>query len=96
LLGGVAMDARTVIAVLWMLAGFAGGVAHFVLLRRNTLLYLNGGALLSAIAMQVLRLATIALLLGFAARHGALPLLLAAFGVVSARFVVLRAMQVTP
>ena len=27
------------IAVLWLLAGFAGGAAHFALLHRNTLLY---------------------------------------------------------
>ena len=84
------------IAVIWLLAGFVGGVAHFVLLHRNTLLYVSNGDLLTAIGLQALRLAAIGLLLGFAAWHGALPLLLAALGVILARPVVLRTMQVTP
>lgn len=84
------------IVVLWLLAGFVGGVSHFVLLHRNTLLYVNGGALLTALGLQALRLAAIGLLLGFAAWHGVLPLLLAALGVMLARPVVLRMMQVMP
>jgi CHASE2 domain-containing sensor protein len=83
-------------AVLWLLAGFVGGVAHFVLLHRNTFLYVSSGALLTAIGLQVLRLAAIGLLLGFAAWDGALPLLLAALGVMLARPVALRTMQVAP
>jgi hypothetical protein len=35
------MDAPAMSATLWLLAGLAGGVAHFALLRWNTLLYLN-------------------------------------------------------
>jgi N-ATPase, AtpR subunit len=99
----MAMDARTMIAALWLLVGLAGGVAYFALLRRNTMLFLSSwqaSCLLStsslghAIALQVLRLAAIAILLGFAARQGALPLLLAALGIMLARTLVLRAMQV--
>jgi hypothetical protein len=90
------MDTRPMIAVRWLLAGFVGGVAHFVLLHRNTLLYVSSGAVLTAIGLQVLRLAAIGFLLGFAAWHGAHPLLLAALGVMLARPLLLRTMQVTP
>ena len=105
LLDGMAMDARTMIAALWLLVGLAGGVAHFALLRRNTMLFLSScqasclssaSSLAHAIALQVLRLAAVVALLGFAAWHGALPLLLAALGVMLARHLVLRRMQVAP
>jgi hypothetical protein len=101
----MAMDARTMIAALWLLAGLAGGVAHFALLRRNTTLFLSScqasclssaSSLAHAIALQVLRLAAVVALLGFAAWHGALPLLLAALGIMLARHLVLRRMQVAP
>jgi hypothetical protein len=94
LLGGVAMDARTMSAVLWLFAGLAGGVSHFALLRWNTLFYVKAGALAYAIGLQLLRLAVIASLLGLAAWHGALPLLLVGLGIVLARPVVLRVTQV--
>ena len=99
------MDARTMIAALWLLVGLAGGTAHFALLRRNTMLFLSSrqascllstSSLAHAIGLQALRLAAIAVLLGFAARQGALPLLLAALGVMLARLLVLRVMQVAP
>ena len=77
---------------LWLFAGLAAGSAHFVLLHWNTRLYVSGG-LAEAIGVQVLRLAAIAILLGFAALHGALPLLLAALGVFIARSVMLRALS---
>lgn len=92
------------IAALWLSVGLAGGVAHFVLLRWNTLLYLgartNGSSachprhsLMHAVGQQVLRLAATASLLGLAAWHGALPLLLAALGIMLARPLVLHALQ---
>jgi F1F0 ATPase subunit 2 len=96
----MAMDARTMIAALWLLVGLAAGVAYFALLRRNTMLYVTthrvSSSLAQAIALQLLRLAAIAALLGFAARQGALPLLLAALGIMVARHLVLRRMQVAP
>ena len=81
-------------AALWLFAGLAGGVSHFALLRWNTSFYVRAGALTYAIGLQLLRLIATALLLGLAARHGALPLLLTALGVLLARPVVLRATQV--
>jgi F1F0 ATPase subunit 2 len=89
LLGRMAMDARAMTFALWLLAGLAGGTAHFVLLRWNTRLYVSG-ELAPAIGAQALRLAAIVSLLVFAALHGALPLLLAALGVILARPVVLQ------
>ena len=80
----------------WLLLGLAGGAAHFTLLRWNTRLYLGGGSLARALGAQVLRLATITVLLGFAAWHGAWPLLLAAIGVMLARLLVLRVLAITP
>ena len=56
----------------------------------------SASSLAHAIALQVLRLAAVAALLGFAAWHGALPLLLAALGIMLARHLVLRRMQVAP
>jgi hypothetical protein len=88
------MDARTMSAALWLFAGLAGGVSHFALLRWNTLFYVKAGALAYAIGLQLLRLAATASLLGLAAWHGALPLLLVGLGIVLARPVVLRVTQV--
>ncbi len=82
-------------AALWSLAGLATGAAHFALLRWNTRLYLTGG-LMQAVGVQLLRLAAVALLLCLAAWNGALPVLLAAFGVMVARFVVVRVTEVQP
>ena len=84
------------IATLWLLAGLAAGTVHFSLLRWNTLLYLTSGVIMSAVGTQLLRLASIVLLLGLAAWHSAIALLLAATGVMLARLLVLRVMQVVP
>lgn len=83
-------------AALWLFAGLAGGSAHFALLRWNTSLYIRAGGVPLALGVQVLRLATVSLLLAFAAWHGALPLLLAALGIMIARPLLLRRMQATP
>ena len=88
------MDART-IAALWLLLGLVGGATYFALLRRNTSLYLQSGVLLQAVGLQVLRLAALASLLGFAAWYGARPLLLAALGILLARPLVLRHFRIT-
>jgi N-ATPase, AtpR subunit len=84
------------IAALWPLAGFAAGAAHFALLRWNTRLYLTGGGFLRAAGAQLLRLAGMACLLGFAVWNGALPLLLAATGLMLARLLVLRTTLALP
>jgi N-ATPase, AtpR subunit len=84
------------IATLWLLAGFTAGTVHFTLLRWNTLLYLTSGGVIRAVGTQLLRLASIALLLGLAAWHGAIALMLATIGMMLARLLVLRVMQVVP
>ena len=84
------MDARAMMPAVWLLAGLAVGAAHFALLRRNTLLFLDAGGFLRALVVQALRIAAVAAALTFAAWHGALPLLLAALGVVIARPLIVR------
>lgn len=83
------MDAPAMIATLWLLAGLAVGAAHFALLRRNAALFLTG-SIAHALGMQALRMVLTTALLAFAVWHGALPLLLAALGVLLARALVLR------
>jgi hypothetical protein len=90
------MGAPPMIAAIWLLAGLAGGIAHFVLLRWNTQLYLGGGSVACALGVQALRMVATTLLLAFAAWHGALPLLLAAIGVFLARLLVLRVIAIAP
>ena len=91
------MSATTpLLAAFWLLVGLAGGTAHFALLRWNTLLYLTGDRMERALGLQALRLAATTLLLGFAAWHGAWPLLLAALGVVLARLLVLHVLAIMP
>ncbi len=82
--------------VLWLLTGLGVGAAHFALLRRNTLLYLGAGGFVRALGLQALRIACVAAWLTFAAWHGALPLLLAALGIMIARPLILRAMVAAP
>jgi F1F0 ATPase subunit 2 len=86
-------------SILWdagfLLAGILAGLLHFHLLRWNTGLFLTGGAR-RAIAAQALRLAVLTGVLVIAARFGALPLLLAALGVMIARQVVVRGARATP
>jgi F1F0 ATPase subunit 2 len=92
----MAMDASGVSAAIWLLAGLAGGIAHFSLLRWNTALYAEG-SVVGALGVQLLRMALTTGLLVFAVSHGASPLLLAALGVVLARLPVLRvSMATTP
>jgi N-ATPase, AtpR subunit len=90
------MDARKMNPVVWLLAGVAAGSVHFALLRWNTSLYLSPGGLAGAICIQTLRLASIALLLAFAAWHGALALLSVALGIVLARSLMLHALRAAP
>ncbi|HEY1930533.1 MAG TPA: ATP synthase subunit I [Acetobacteraceae bacterium] len=80
----------------WLLAGLAGGAAHFALLRQNMRLYLAGENLAHALSLQALRFAVTAALLVFAALHGAMPLLLAALGIALARPLVLYATAPAP
>jgi len=84
------------IMVFWLLVGLLGGITHFALLRWNTRLYLGGSSVALAVGVQAVRLAAIALLLAFAAWHGAWPLLVAALGVVLARPLTVRVMAVAP
>ena len=103
LLDGMAMDARTMIAALLAVGRACGRRCLFraAALEHDALSIVMAGRVP---AMPRLpwgtrsrcgtRLAAIAVLLGFAARQGALPLLLAALGIMFARTLVLRAMQV--
>jgi hypothetical protein len=92
----MAMDARALILLLWLLGGLGAGAAHFALLRRNAALYISAGSFVRAATLQVLRIAGIAEGLTFAAWHGALPLLLAALGVMMARPLILHGALAAP
>jgi F1-F0 ATPase (N-ATPase) AtpR subunit len=96
----MAMDAWTMSGAMWIVPGLLGGAAYFALLRWNTLLYVGAQdharfAFVQALGLQLLRLGGIGVLLGFAARDGALPLLFAALGVMVCRPLVLHVARVT-
>lgn len=89
------------IGTAWLLPGFLGGAAYFALLRWNTLLYVSAldharSVFAQALGLQLLRLSGVGLLLGFAARDGALPLVFAALGVMLARPLAFHMVQVAP
>jgi hypothetical protein len=79
-------------AALFLSLGFTAGALFFALLRWNTWLYMGGGSLAFAVALQALRVASVGGLFVLIALHGALPLLLTALGLLIARPVVLRCM----
>ena len=76
-------------------AGAAAGLLHFLLLRWNTRLFITAGVA-RALRIQALRLIALAGVLLVAARLGAMPLLLTAVGVLSARPIVVRRTQAVP
>ncbi|SAL30207.1 N-ATPase, AtpR subunit [Caballeronia udeis] len=75
--------------------GLAAGAIHFATLRWNVRL-LIAGTPVKAIGLQLLRLAGVAILFGILAKLGAWPLLCGAAGLLLARSVILRRVQVTP
>jgi len=79
-------------AAIFLVIGFTAGTLFFALLRWNTSLYIRGGSLAFAVALQGVRFAAVGGLLVLTALHGALPLLLTALGLLIARPVVLRCM----
>jgi len=76
----------------FVVLGFIAGALFFALLRWNTSLYVRGGSVALALAVQAVRIAGISGLLVLTASHGALPLLLTTLGVLLARPVVVRCM----
>lgn len=75
--------------------GLAAGAIHFATLRWNVRL-LVAGTPAKAIGLQLLRLAGVAILFGILSKLGAWPLLCGAAGLLLARGVILRRVQVTP
>lgn len=76
----------------FLFLGFTAGTLFFALLRWNTALYVQGGSVAFALALQAVRIAALGGLLVLTALHGAMPLLLTALGLLIARPVVLRCM----
>jgi N-ATPase, AtpR subunit len=72
--------------------GLTAGALFFALLRWNTSLYMWGGSVAFALAIQAARIAAVGGLFALAALHGALPLLLTALGLLIARPIVLHCM----
>lgn len=71
-------------------AGLMLGLAHFAGLARVTCLYLSGGAVGRAFALQIGRFLLLIMVLGALAFAGATPLLSAALGLLTGRAIVLR------
>jgi hypothetical protein len=72
------------------IVGLIAGLLYFALLRWNTALYIGGGGIATAAALQIARLAGVAALLALAVQWGALALLLTALGLLLARPIVMR------
>ena len=70
--------------------GFAAGLAYFAALRRSVALFAGGRGWLQPLALTLARLAAATILLGAIARLGALPLLAAFAGFLTARAVSIR------
>ena len=81
------------IVVSFAFSGLAFGLGYFAMLRRTVDLHAAGDNLLVPALLTVGRLATVILLLGVAARVGALPLLSSFIGFLLARGLALRGMQ---
>lgn len=77
---------------LFVFLGLMAGGLFFALLRWNTSLYIRGGSLGFALAIQATRIAAVGGLFALIAVHGALPLLLTALGLLIARPIVLHCM----
>ena len=73
--------------------GLAAGAIHFATLRGNVRL-LIAGTPAKAIGLQLLRLAGVAILFAVLAKLGAWPLLCGAAGLLLARGIILRRVQV--
>ncbi len=80
-------------AVLYLLAGFAAGLLYFHAVWRSANLFAEGGTAAAA-GLTLGRIVLLGGALALASRHGALPLLLMALGVLAARPVVLRRYRV--
>ena len=76
-------------ALIGLVAGAALGVAHLASLWWSVVLLRDGRPILGFIA-QALRFCALALALAVIARHGAAPLLAAAFGVLASRALLLK------
>jgi F1F0 ATPase subunit 2 len=88
---GMAMDAPAMMtmALIGLVAGAALGTAHLASLWWSVVLMRDGRPILGFIA-QALRFCALVLALAFIARHGAAPLLSAAFGVLASRALLLK------
>jgi F1-F0 ATPase (N-ATPase) AtpR subunit len=79
------------LSTVWALGGFLFGLGYFIALRRTVDVLVGGQRRLLAVALTLGRVAAAILLLGVAARFGALPLLTAFLGILLARTLALRA-----
>lgn len=82
--------------LLGLAVGAVLGLAHFGSLRWNTRLYLAGGSIARAFALQFARFAILIGVLILLAELGALPLLSGALGLFAARSYVLRRVESAP
>ena len=81
------------VLALFAAAGVAVGVIFFRALRWGARVLVEGGAVSTAFALTLGRFGLVGLLLYFAVRAGAAPLLVASVGIFIGRFLVMRASQ---
>ena len=81
------------LATAWALGGFLFGLGYFIALRRTVDVFVGGQRRLLPMVLTLSRVAAAILLLGVAARFGALPLLAAFAGFLLARALALRAVR---
>jgi F1F0 ATPase subunit 2 len=78
------------LAAVGLAAGLVLGAVHFLSLHRVTRIYTAGGAVLTALALQLARFGLLVAGLAALAQLGAVPLLAGALGILAARAWVLR------
>ncbi|MDD8021945.1 MAG: ATP synthase subunit I [Paracoccaceae bacterium] len=78
------------LAALGFALGLVLGAVHFLSLRRVTRMYVAGGAMLPALALQLARFGVLVAGLAVLAKLGAAPLLAGALGILAARAWVMR------
>jgi hypothetical protein len=78
---------------LFAAAGVAVGVIFFRALRWGARVLVEGGAVSTALALTLGRFGLVGVLLYFAVRAGAVPLLAASAGIFMGRFLVMRATE---
>jgi N-ATPase, AtpR subunit len=92
-MSAVAFASLAPVALAAVFAGTTFGLLYFMALRRTSVLLAGNGGCKGAFAFTLARIGGVVLLLGLAARLGAVPLLATFIGFLAARAIALRAFR---